>query len=147
MEPAKCSGIVHGILDGSGLDGPAWPRKSCLPQHPFKNGQTGVGMGAMGCFLTLPAKIAHRPTQAGQWGDLALSTVNLQDFSFSGHIPIVLFFVYAAQFLHRAILPSSTLIPFYRTLLECYGSLFCFLRCDRMHFLKLPQNWPKLALL
>ena len=37
MELAKCSGFVHEILDASDLDGPARPRKSCLPQYPLKN--------------------------------------------------------------------------------------------------------------
>ena len=64
-------------------------------------------------------------------------------FSFSGPLPKVLFFVYAAQFLHRAILSLSTLITFCRTLLEYQSSLFfLFLHCDRMRF---PQAASKLV--
>ena len=110
-------------------------------QKPRKNSPTGAGMGTGGCFLTLPAKTAHRPTQAGQRGNLALPAVDLPDI-FSVPTPKVFFFIYAVQVLHKAILPSSTLITFYRTLLEYYGSLFCFLRCDRMRF---PQAASKLV--
>ena len=68
--------------------------------------------------------------------------------SFSGPIPKVLFFVYAAQFLYRRLHPSISLIMFYRTLLGDMETLsFPFHRCDRMCFLKLPQNWPKPVLL
>ena len=64
--------------------------------------------------------------------------------SFSGPIPKVLFFVYAAQFLYRRLHLSIPLIMFYRTLLGDMETLsFHFHRCDRMYFLKLPQNWLK----
>ena len=69
--------------------------------------------------------------------------------SFLSPFQKVLFFVYAAQFLHRAILPSGTLITFYRTLLEYQSSLFFFVSFTGKECasLKLPQNWPKPVLL
>ena len=63
-------------------------------------------MGARGCFLTPAAKASHKPAQAGQRGDLALPAVDLPDFFFFESVPKVYFFVYAAQFLHRLIIPS-----------------------------------------
>ena len=112
-------------------------------QTSLKNGPTEAGLGTRGCFLTPVVKAAHKPVQAGQRGQFVFTATSLHNSSFFWACSQSFFLVYAAQFLHRAIFPSSTLITFCRTLLEYYGSLFCFLRCDRMRFLKLPQNWPK----
>ena len=69
------------------LDDPHRPEKILPFQAPRKNGQTGADMGARGCFLAPAAKAAHRPTQLGQRGDLALSPADLQVFSFLGSLP------------------------------------------------------------
>ena len=86
MELVKCVGFVYGISDSL-----AWITHTDLKSSAFpnalKNGQTGAGMGARDCFLTLPAKTAHRPTQVGQRGDPALSPSDLQDFFFFESIP------------------------------------------------------------
>ena len=68
---------------------------------------------------------------------------------FSEPLPKILFFVYAAHFLHKGILPPGTLITFYRTLLEYHSSLFFFVSFTGKECasLKLPQNWPKPVLL
>ena len=127
------------------LDDPHRPQRILPSQTLLKNGPTGLVWKQGLYFLTLPAK-THTSLHRRDNGVIWLCQ-QLIFRIFSGYIPLVLFFVYAAQFLHRAIFPLSTLITFCRTLLEYYGSLFCFLRCDRMRFLKLPQNWPKSALL
>ena len=90
-----------------------------------------MGMGARGCFLTPAVKASYRPTQAGQRGDLALPAVNLQDFFFFGahsHSPFLC--------LCSAVFAQGD------PPIEYYGSLFCFLRCDRMRF---PQTASKLT--
>ena len=76
-------------------------------------------MGLGSCFLTPAAKAPHRPIQAGLQGLSGFAAYWSSGFLlFSVPIPKILFFVYTAQFLHKALLPSSALIAFYRTLLE-----------------------------
>ena len=84
MEPDKCSEFVYGILALLAWMTHTDPKKILPFQTPRKNGQTTAGMGARGCFLTPATKASHKPVQAGQRGDLALSAVNLQDFFFFG---------------------------------------------------------------
>ena len=64
------------------LDDPHRLEKLCLPKRPSKTAKQGLVWEQGGCFLTLPAKTAHKPTQLGQWGDLALPTVDLPGFFF-----------------------------------------------------------------
>ena len=63
MELVRCSGFVHEILDASDLDGPARPRKSCLPQYPLQKRPKQGWLAVGGCFLTPAAKASHKPTQ------------------------------------------------------------------------------------
>lgn len=122
-------------------------KKSCLPNTPQKL-PNGGWYGSRGCFLPLPTKAAHRTTQLGQRGDLALPTVDLPVFFFFESIPKSPFLcLCVAVFVQEA--PSfGPLIMFYKTLLGDMENLsFPFHCCDRMCFLKLLQNWPKLVLL
>ena len=124
------------------LDDPHRPEKSSLSKRPTKMAQQGL-VCEQGVF---PYSGGESRTQAHTGGTaeaIRFRCYQSSKFLFSAPVLKAFFFVYAAQFLHKAILLSSTLITFYRTLLEYYGSLFCFLRCDRMRFLKVPQNWPK----
>ena len=144
MELARCSGFVHGISDRSGLDGPARLRKSYLPQHPSKMAQRGLVWERGGVSLLRLQKPHTGPHRRDSGGDSSLLLPVFIIPPFSGPIPKVFFFVYAAQFLYRRLHPSIPLIMFYRTLLGDMETLsFPFHRCDRMCFLKLPQNWPK----
>ena len=98
MELVKCSGFVYGISDAFALDDPHRLEKILPFQTPLKNGQTGAGMGTRGCFLAPAAKAAHRPTQAGQWGDLALPAVDLPDIFFCTHPKSLFLYLCGAVF-------------------------------------------------
>ena len=69
------------------LDDPHRFEKILPFQTLRKNGPTGAGMEARGCFLTPAAKASHKPAQAGQRGDLALPAVDLPGFFFFKSIP------------------------------------------------------------
>ena len=119
-------------------------QKSCLSKHSTKTTKQGLAWERGAVFLTLPAKAAHRPTQVGQRGDPALSPSDLQDFFFFGSYPHSPFLYLCGAVLYRRLHPSIPLIMFYKTLLGDMETLsFPFHRCDRMCFLKLPQNCPK----
>ena len=148
MELEKFSEFVYGISHAFALNDPHRPEKSCLSQHPSKTSQRGL-VWERGVF---PYPSGENRTQAHTGGAAGAIRLCWQLVfgisSFSGPIPKVLFFVYAAQFLYRRLHPSPPLIMFYRTLLGDMENLsFPFHRCDRMRFLKLPQNWPKPVLL
>ena len=100
-------------------------------------------MGARDCFLTLPAKAAHRPTQVGQRGDPALSPSDLQDFFFFGSYPHSPFLcLCGAVFIQEA--PSfDPLIMFYKTLLgdmETLSFPFAAIGCASSNCLKIGPN-------
>ena len=123
------------------LDDPHRLEKLCLPKRPSKTAQAGAGMGAG----VLPYSGGENRTQAhtgGTAGTIRLCCLLVFGISsFSGPIPKVLFFVYAAQFLYRRLHPSIPLIMFYRTLLGDIETLsFPFHRCDRMCCLKISPN-------
>ena len=126
------------------LDDPHRPEKILPFQTPLKNGPTGADMEARVLSLLQLGK-PHTSPHRQDSGELRLCWQLVFGISsFSGPIPKVLFFVYAAQFLYRKLHPSPPLIMFYRTLLGDMETLsFPFHRCDKMCFLKLPQNWPK----
>ena len=122
--------------------------KSCPPKRSEKAAQTGVGMGLGIVSLPRPGKPHTSPHRRDSGAIWLCWQLIFRGSSFSVPIPKVLFFVYAAQFLYRRLHPSIPLIMFYRTLLGDMETLsFPFHRCDRMCFLKLPQNWPKPVLL
>ena len=98
--------------------------KSCLSKRPTKTAQTGVG--SRSGVVSFPS-LQKPHTGPHRWDSEEIRLCCQLVFrisSFSSPFQKVLFFVYAAQFLHRAILSSSTLITFYRTLLEYHSSLF-----------------------
>ena len=131
------------------LDDPHRLEKFCLPKRPSKTVQQGLlwERGAVSLLrLQKPHTGPHKRDNGGPSGFAAYWSSGF--LLFSGPIPKVLFFVYAAQFLYRRLHPSIPLIMFYRTLLGDMETLsFPFHRCDRICFLKLPQNCSKSALL
>ena len=108
--------LYMGFRSHLALDDPHRPQRILPSQTLLKNGPTGLVWKQGLYFLTLPAK-THTSLHRRDNGVIWLCQ-QLIFRIFSGYIPLVLFFVYAAQFLHRAIFPSSTLITFCRTLLE-----------------------------
>ena len=101
-------------------------QKSCLSKRPAKAAQWGLVWGS-GVVSLLRRRKPHTSPHSWDSGVIWLCRQSIfRVSSFSSPFPKVLFFVYAAQFLHRTILPSSTLITFCRTLLEYYESLFVF---------------------
>ena len=127
------------------LDGPHRLEKFCLSKRPSKTAKQGLvwERGSVSLLrLRKPHTGPHRRDSGVIW---LCRQLIFRGSSFSVPIPKVLFFVYAAQFLHRTILPSGALITFYRTLLEHQESLFCFLRCDRMCFPQAASKLPQIA--
>ena len=109
------------------LDDPHRLEKLCLPKRPAKTAKQGLAWEQE----LFPYSGGESLTQAhtgGTAGTIRLCSLLVFGISsFSGPIPKVLFFVYAAQLLYRRLHPSSPLIMFYRTLLGGYGKpLFSF---------------------
>ena len=118
-------------------------KNPAFPNTPQKRPNRGWH-GSEGVFPCSGCKSRTQAHTGGTAGTIRLCCLLVFGISsFSGPIPKVLFFVYAAQFLYRRLHPSIPLIMFYRTLLGDMETLsFPFHRCDRMCFLKLPQNRP-----
>ena len=123
-------------------------KNPAFPNTPQKRPNRGWH-GSEGVFPCSGCKSRTQAHTGGTAGTIRLCCLLVFGISsFSGPIPKVLFFVYAAQFLYRRLHLSIPLIMFYRTLLGDMETLsFPFHCCDRMCFLKLPQNWPKPVLL
>ena len=118
-------------------------QKSCLSKHSTKTAKQGLVWEQGGCFLTLPAKAAHRPTQLGQWGDLALPTVDLPGFFFFKSIPKSSFLCLCCAVLYRRLHLSIPLIMFYKTLLgdmETLSFPFAAIGCASSNCLKIGPN-------
>ena len=100
-------------------------KNPAFPNTPQKR-PNGGWYGIRELFPYPPGKNRTQAHTGGTAGRFVFAANWSSCFLFSGPVPKVFFFVYAAQFLHRAIFPSSTLITFCRTLLEYYESLFVF---------------------
>ena len=118
MKLVKCGRFVHGILDSLAWMTHTDLKSSAFPNAPQKRPNRGW-YGSKG-VVSLPSR--QKPhTSPHSWDSGVIWLCRQSIFrvsSFSSPFPKVLFFVYAAQFLHRTILPSGALITFYRTLLE-----------------------------
>ena len=139
---------MNGILGSLAWLTHTGSKKSCLSKRPTKAAQTGVG--SRSGVVSFPS-LQKPHTGPHKWDSEEIRLCCQLVFrisSFLSPFQKVLFFVYAAQFLYRRLHPSIPLIMFYKTLLGDMETLsFPFHRCDRMCFLKLPQNWPKPVLL
>ena len=101
-------------------------KNPAFPNTPQKRPNRGW-YGSRGVFPYSGGESLTQAHTGGTAGTIRLCCLLVFGISsFSEPLPKILFFVYAAQFLHRAIFPSSTLITFCRTLLEYYESLFVF---------------------
>ena len=104
-------------------------------------------MGAR-CFLTPAAKTAHKPTQVGQRGDLTLPVVDLPNiFFFWAHPQSPFLCLCGAVFAQ-----SDPPIEYSNNVLQnvirvLWKPFFVFCAAIECASLKLPQNWPKSALL
>lgn len=120
------------------------PKETCLLKRPAKKAQRGLVWERWVVSLPFRRKPHTVPHSWDSGAILLRRQLIFRGSSFSSPFQKVLFFVYAAQFLYRRLHLSIPLIMFNRTLLGDMETLsFHFHRCDRMYFLKLPQNWPK----
>lgn len=121
------------------------PKETCLLKHPAKTPQRGL-VWEQGLF---PYPSGESPTQAhtgGTAGTIQLCCLLVFGISsFSGPIPKVLFFVYAAQFLHRADPPTGYSNNVLQNVIRVLWKPFCFLRCDRMCFPQAASKLPQIA--
>lgn len=101
-------------------------------------------MGARGCFPYSGHESLTQAHTGGTAGTIRLCCLLVFGISsFSGPIPKVLFFVYAAQFLYRRLHPSIPLIMFYKTLLgdmETLSFPFAAIGCASSNCLKIGPN-------
>ena len=148
MELVKYSGFVYEILTLLAWLTHTGSKKSCLSKRPAKAAQWGPVWGS-GVVSLLRRRKLHTGPYRRDCGDYpALLPTGLRDFFFFWAHPQSPFLcLCGAVFIQEA--PSfGPLIMFYKTLLGDMENLsFPFHCCDRMCFLKLLQNWPKLVLL
>ena len=118
-------------------------QKSCLSKHSTKTAKQGL-VWEQGIVSLLSRQKPH--TGPHRWDSeeiqLCLHLI-FRIFSFLGHIPIVLFFVYAAQFLYRRLHSFDPLIMFYKTLLgdmETLSFPFAAIGCASSNCLKIGPN-------
>ena len=119
-------------------------KKSCLSNRPTKMAQQGL-VCEQGVFPYSGGESLTQAHTGGTAGTIRLCCLLVFGISsFSGPIPKVLFFVYAAQFLYRRLHHSIPLIMFHRTLLGGMKTFsFASRLRNKMHFLKPPQNCSK----
>ena len=148
MELVKCCEFVYEISVSLAWLTHTGSKKSCLSKRPAKMAQQGL-VCEQGSVSLLRRRKSHTGPYRRDCGDYpALLPTGLRDFFFFWAHPQSPFLcLCGAVFIQEA--PSfAPLIMFYRTLLGDMETLsFPFHRCDRMCFLKLPQNWPKPVLL
>ncbi len=112
MELVKYSGFVYEILTLLAWLTHTGSKKSCLSKRPAKAAQWGP-VWERGFFPYSGGESLTQAHTGGTAGTIRLCCLLVFGISsFSEPLPKILFFVYAAQVLHRAILPSSTLIMF-----------------------------------
>lgn len=112
MELEKFSEFVYGILVSLAWMTHTGSKKSCLSKRLAKMAQQGL-VCEQGVFPYSGGESLTQAHTGGTAGTIRLCCLLVFGISsFSEPLPKILFFVYAAQVLHRAILPSSTLIMF-----------------------------------
>ena len=97
-------------------------KESCLPKRPQKRSNRGW-YGSRGCFLPLPAKAAHRPTQAVMQRPIREEICLQQKNRRRQHFPLT------APAILYGILPVYTFIPAFSA------------SRTRRHLCRLPAGW------